>query len=445
MLDELLEELRSGSGSRSGPRGDREPPQRAAMERLAELQKPLFTKPEDPQEVDTPLPNVSKISFYLEQAGVGLGQVETFRISLAIRQLVESEALPRCRLWGKILGTRGSYIVVEAEYRDGEQDDEPDPEEEDDGGKVTLLAFPRQEGLPQPAYRPPPAVPREAVGTGANRFMYYVCSEPGLPWVKLPPVTPAQVTAARSIYKLFTGNLDSPVVSYPPFPGNEANYLRAQIARISAGTHVSPQGFYQLGEDEACEPNPDFEDVQPALMCDLSAWVHHMPHILQQGRCTWANLSGKRGDDSNEEGEAEEEEEEPEEMGPQLLTPLSLDAEMFGVPPWTCRLSSTLVPQHAVAVLRSNLWPGAHAYASGKKFENFYVGWGLKYCGGGGFSPQAPPPPQTEYPEGPELAEVPDPSLEDEQALRDALEERHLSPGLDEDDDEEDDEDDEDN
>ena len=40
------------------------------------------------------------------------------------------------------------------------------------------------------------------------------------------------------------------VVSYPPFPGNECNYLRAQIARISAGTHISPLGFYQFDEEE---------------------------------------------------------------------------------------------------------------------------------------------------------------------------------------------------
>lgn len=40
------------------------------------------------------------------------------------------------------------------------------------------------------------------------------------------------------------------MVTYPPFPGNEANYLRAQIARISAGTHISPLGFYQFDEEE---------------------------------------------------------------------------------------------------------------------------------------------------------------------------------------------------
>lgn len=42
----------------------------------------------------------------------------------------------------------------------------------------------------------------------------------------------------------------SQIVSYPPFPGNEANYLRAQIARISASTQVSPQGYYVFEENE---------------------------------------------------------------------------------------------------------------------------------------------------------------------------------------------------
>jgi radial spoke head protein 4A len=58
--------------------------------------------------------------------------------------------------------------------------------------------------------------------------------------------------------------LKSEICAYPPFSGNEENYLRydksnlveklsffrAQIARISAGTQVSPLGFYQFDEDE---------------------------------------------------------------------------------------------------------------------------------------------------------------------------------------------------
>lgn len=152
---------------------------------------------------------------------------------------------------------------------------------------------PRQtDRLPLSTYKPPPAVPKEDIGTGANRCVYYVCKEPGFTWTKLPSVSPAQITAARQIRKYFTGRLDAPIVSYPPFPGNEANYLRAQVARISAGTHVSPMGFYQAKEEEeeeeeavqtSNEENPDFEGISVSEMAtSLSSWVHHVQHILPQ-------------------------------------------------------------------------------------------------------------------------------------------------------------------
>merc|ERR1711976_48846 len=115
-------------------------------------------------------------------------------------------------------------------------DDEDDENEEDD--------------TPKPDYKPPPVVLKEENRTGANKKTYFVCNDPGKLWIKLPPVTPAQISTARKIKKFLTGRLDAPVVSYPPFPGNEANYLRAQIARISAGTHISPLGFYQFDEAE---------------------------------------------------------------------------------------------------------------------------------------------------------------------------------------------------
>lgn len=136
-------------------------------------------------------------------------------------------------------------------------------------------------------------MPTEDNRTGVNKFTYFVCREPGLPWMRLPTVTPTQITAARHIRKFFTGRLDAPIISYPPFPGNEANYLRAQIARISAGTQVSPLGFYQFAEEEgeeeeegardSFEENPDFEGIPvPEMAESLSTWVHHVQHILQQ-------------------------------------------------------------------------------------------------------------------------------------------------------------------
>lgn len=102
-------------------------------------------------------------------------------------------------------------------------------------------------------------------------------------------------------------------------------------------------------------------------------------------------------DDVDEDAEDEEREEGPDEpepeVGPPLLTPLSEDASQYcntfwhtvqmlpllisnaqnvlsaefnDTPPWSSMMSSNLIPQFAIAVLRSNLWPGAYAYCSGK-------------------------------------------------------------------------------
>ncbi|XP_074524620.1 radial spoke head protein 4 homolog A [Halichoeres trimaculatus] len=435
----------------------RDLPQTTAAELVAEQQRQLFSRDQEDELVDTPYPNVNETSFYLEQAGVSLGRVEMQRIFLALKQLVDSQALQHCRFWGKILGTQSSYIVAEAEYREGDEDEEQIAEEAAEEEEREGTQENEVDPLPPSTFKPPPVVPKEAIGTGANKFVYYVCNEAGLPWVKLPSVTPAQITIARQIRKFFTGKLDSPVVSYPPFPGNEANYLRAQIARISAGTQVSPFGFFQAGEEEgdeeeethrdSYEVNLEFEGMPVVEMAEaLSSWVHHVQHILQQGRCTWVNLAVKQEEETHDEEEGEDRDEEldepTQEVGPPLLTPLSQDEEVFNTPPWSSKISSVLTSQHAIAILRSNLWPGAYAYACGKKFENIYIGWGLKYAGEG-FSPPVPPLPQKEYPSGPEIAEATDPSLEEEQALKEALEEQQAAQEeMDESDEEEEEDDD---
>uniref|UniRef100_A0A8C6WP51 Radial spoke head component 4A n=1 Tax=Neogobius melanostomus TaxID=47308 RepID=A0A8C6WP51_9GOBI len=402
-----------------------------ATEEHAGLQKQLFVRTveadQEDELVESALPNLPEVGFYLEQLGVGLGREELQRVFLALKQLVDTHALPRCRFWGKIVGTEGSYVIAEAEYREGEEEEEHageegfgDRDDEDQENQVDLL--------PQSTYRPPPVVPMEAPGTGTNKYVYYVCSEPGLPWTKLPAVTPAQINTARQIRKLFTGRLDT-------------NYLRAQVARISAGTQVSPGGFYHPKEEdehkeeaegpEGFELNLEFEGISLAKLMDLSSWAHHTQHILQQGRCTWVNLTLK--------GDEEREEPEPE-VGPPMLTPLSQDDELFHTPPWTLKMSSHLTPEHAVAFVRSNLWPGAFAYSTGKKFENVYVGWGLKFAGDG-YSPPVPPPPQREYTSGPEVTEALDPTVEDEQELKDALEEQEAEKEEQEEEEEEEDDD----
>ena len=101
-------------------------------------------------------------------------------------------------------------------------------------------------------------------------FKVHVLSAAGDAWGKLPHVTPAQIVAARQIKKLFTGRRDAPVVSYPPFPGKEESYLRAQIARISATTRISPQGYFQFEEEEE-EPEEGGECVPCVCVKAVSA------------------------------------------------------------------------------------------------------------------------------------------------------------------------------
>ncbi|XP_053507646.1 radial spoke head protein 4 homolog A-like isoform X1 [Ictalurus furcatus] len=421
----------------------RDAPSTTSSELLAEKQSALFKQEDEGEpneaQMEGPLPNITELAYFLQQIGVGLGWVEMQRILLALKQLVDVQPLYRCRFWGKILGIEGNYLVAETYYMGDEEEEEVEETHEDKGeaGEEDEVIK-----VPKSSYKPPTPVPKEPRHSGTNKFTYFVCREPGLPWVRLPDVTPAQIIVARQIRKLFTGRLDAPIVCYPPFPGNEANYLRAQIARISANTQVSPLGFYLFREEEAedeenaardsIEENPDFEGVSMQEMVEsLSTWVHHIPHILNQGRCVWANLAEKTENLLEEDAEEEEKEEDPDEpepeVGPPLLTPLSADTEVNNTPAWSTRISSDLISQYAIAFVRSNLWPGAYAYASGnKKFENIYIGWGLQFLGED-FTPALPPPPESEYPSGPELTEVLDPSVQEEEALKEAQEARQAA------------------
>jgi len=275
------------------------------------------------------LPNIMELCFFFEQAGIGLNREEMIRVWLALKSLVDNYPLQHVRFWGKIFGTEQNYYVAEVEYREGdeeeeeeeepeeEQQDEEQPKEGDEEGDEEEV---EEDDTPKPDYKPPPKVPKEENRTGANKKTYFVCNDPGKPWIKLPLVQPDQISVARQIKKFLTGRLDAAVVSYPPFPGNEANYLRAQIARISAGTHISPLNFYQFDEEEEEEEeaegrdhfveNIDYEGIPVRDLADpsLGNWVHHVQHILPQGRCSWWNPVQKSDEDFEDEDEEGKEE-----------------------------------------------------------------------------------------------------------------------------------------
>ena len=48
------------------------------------------------------LGDILEHAYYFEQAGVGIGREETFRIFLAIKQLTDAYQFQMCRFWGKL-------------------------------------------------------------------------------------------------------------------------------------------------------------------------------------------------------------------------------------------------------------------------------------------------------------------------------------------------------
>ena len=110
-------------------------------------------------------------------------------------------------------------------------------------------------------YRTPVELPAEKTGHGVNRHVFFVCTDLNDEWMELPPATPHQINVSRRIKKYLTGDLDEAITSHPKFPGTEQNYLRALIARISCGAHLSPRSFHKIesngieGEETEADDN----------------------------------------------------------------------------------------------------------------------------------------------------------------------------------------------
>ncbi|KAI9343476.1 radial spokehead-like protein [Zopfochytrium polystomum] len=447
-----------------------------SQSRLLEPPIPEEERPEDLGET----PDIMDLANLWEWAGVSFGKEETFIIFLSLQRLVQEKPLKSVRLWGKILGLHRSYIVTEAELKDGMQDEDPaagepaeSPENEGEGegaavaaegedaaGNASGGAAENETGLPKPKVKVIPPLSKE-VRTGVNKYVYYVCNFPGGKWWRLPDVIPEKLQVARKIRKHFTGDLNKQIVSYPAFDGTEAQYLRCQIARISAATVASPAGYYTFdpqegdGEDEEHQQtiiiNPEFEGVGNATLLSPSNWVHHVPYILPQGRVTWenplANLPKKGGEDgdgddgdgdgSDGDGEGDGDGDEAEnvepETGPPILSPLVADEDTPDGPAWVARSCTVLSPaKFAPVMLRSTRWPGAVIVAYNDKFANVYIGDGHREVpstsAGGLHLPPPLPPVQKEYDAdggGGEMrpgvfTEQRDPTVEEETAFEEA-------------------------
>lgn len=166
--------------------------------------------------------------------------------------------------------------------------------------------------------------------------------------------------------------------------------------------------------------------MDPSDYLKTNNWVHHQPNILSQGRCTFFRVRhGRDGEDS----EDEEKDEEAAEEGPRLLSSIAEDtckwwilksllydgnafsAAIGSFEAWTSRISSSVNSKYGHAILRSNRWPGAYAFAKDDRFANIYVGFGTKQQE----EPYFPPLPSMPQTEAVAPQEMVDPTVEEEE------------------------------
>lgn len=376
---------------------------------------PINATTGEPEEVIPPneyeVDNVLAHAAMFSAVGIGFGTTEWYHIMLSMKRLGEDpvKKLQSIRFFGKFYATSADYYVFECIPKTF-----PDP-------------------VPDPT--DPTVMPQEAPGVGTNACQYYVCTRLGGPVVLLPDVHPTHIVQARALKRLLTGDLKAEVSKLPRFDGCEENYLRAQIARISAGTKLCPNGYYNPpeGEEEGrivLEKAEDFEAPDPASLAEKENWAHMVQHIKVQGRCVWWAPP-----EPEEPEEDAPEPEEPEESPP-IMTTIDQDVPLPnfnakkpgaeeeedeengpGYAAWSLVQSSALrgevpgSPAGQVVCMRSNLWPGAITCVSGTSFGNIYVGFGVKYSR---FLPPPPPPVKSEYqPPVPEDIDEEDPAAKE--------------------------------
>ncbi|GAA51180.1 radial spoke head protein 4 homolog A [Clonorchis sinensis] len=415
--------------------------------------------------------NLGQASFLVEQAGAGLGRSEMLRVWLSIRKLsLKLTTVVKLRFWGKIMGTQGCYYIAEGEFEAGMDADsgvegpfdnwrpftaepqssdkavpvrevsenseqKPEKEMSPEEAKLAEARVVALENLPKNKWVPRAPIPAEARGRGTNRWDYFACTKLGSDeWFRLPPARPEHIVYARHIRHLFVGRPDAPVPRSPgalgDFPGLEVHLLRAQIARITSATWISPAGLYQVDEEAELEEGEqpetlmeveEFEPPQFEELLDAANWQHTRPYILPQGRCSF--VSQKRAAAALRENM-----DDPKEKRATKPKGRTIRLTSRPLPAWRVYPSTVLLPKNcSVAIVSSGRWPGAYTLARGADFVNIYVGWGQKSLASN-FSPMWYPNVMKEFSEDAmPLIETNDPTPLEEEAVRAAKEARRLA------------------
>ncbi|KAF0764875.1 radial spoke head protein 6 A-like [Aphis craccivora] len=430
---------------------------------------------EDVDEIN--VQDLSKSNYMFNKAGCGLTNDEAHLIGITMDQMSQLEKFKNIRYWGKIIGLKRNYYILECDWKnkeleyklrllnlvfntnknkvqhdydvENENENQEDVElekyilsEEENGffSKTTLSTPIKKDINEESEYlfdsiksevcsllstelHNDDYLSHEIFGFGANKKSYFVTNQLNDSWIELPLLKPHHIIQSRNIKRYFTGNLESPVESYPLFQGLEKHYLRAQIARITAATQISPRDYFVLNYNSnlykwrklntfqtkamshKCRyfsnqsyrstlwiheyiVNADYNLLSVYDLLESNNWVHHTPLISEKGVTkAWSNIIESEGDlqQNSEKIEHNCKIKVNSEMGRgdgdylDIFGDLSHDAYADEMPPWKFELTNRFDHTITYATVRSNLWPGAYAVARENLLDYTYHGWGLKW------------------------------------------------------------------
>ncbi|GAB5358577.1 hypothetical protein AAMO2058_000470300 [Amorphochlora amoebiformis] len=360
-------------------------------------------------------------STFLSWAGVSLGSDTTAMLALSVRELSVKKQTKQARFFGKIIGLKADYYIVEAAC----------PQSLIDSDQARVAAEAKAAKQNKTTYAE--LDHSEPWGVGVNQLIYFATNSPTATaeeWTMLPRVQPLWIRTARETRRFFTGNLSARVGGYPYFPWGEAALLRARIALIAHSCSLAPAGYF-VPDDEVEEgvgaimynaeyveeevkkaedlwiPNDDKNDpanLVPDVMASAANWTHILPFIRMGsdikgvnngGRVTaWTPVENDEDEDQQEQtedvGEQYNPEDDEEEVPEEILRTLEEDKSDFTylvneegdpLPPWKFEVCTamgkfpTKVP-NAVIAAHSLVWPGAVCISNGTQFCNIYVGNG---------------------------------------------------------------------
>lgn len=107
----------------------------------------------------------------------------------------------------------------------------------------------------------------------------------------MPDLKASDIINARNIKHTFSGDLNRDIFTNPFYFQKEKVYLRAQIARITASTTLTPAGLFEFEEESTREIKAKEGDEEKPLhiptvneMANIHMWLHMNASILNQGR-----------------------------------------------------------------------------------------------------------------------------------------------------------------